>query len=234
VETWIQEVLNSESTKIITIAAVFFLGIASVFLCACNISVIGILTAYTGTIGTSGKTNKIIFSTSLFFLLGMLVSMTAIGGIIGFASEYINITMGVYWKVFAGLIAIFFGAFTLDLIPFKIPGFNLANQTLPKGIFSSFIFGLTIGGLSLACSSCCNPVFPLVMAVTFVKGSILWGILLLFSYALGYGLTLACITLLVSLGLGKMSNTFRNFGTYLKYVAGIIMLIIGFYLLLTL
>lgn len=75
------------------------------------------------------------------------------------------------------------------------------------------IFGLTIGGLTLASSSCCNPIFPVVLAVTFVKGSF-WGIMPMFAYALSYGLTFTAIMMGISLGFGKTSKTFTNLGMY--------------------
>ncbi|MFH0895590.1 MAG: cytochrome c biogenesis protein CcdA [Bacteroidota bacterium] len=232
-ESWIQDVLQSDQANISILIAVFLLGILSVFSCACNYSIIGIVAGYTGTIGSTGKT-KTIFKTGFFFLIGMVISMTAVGAIIGFASESIAGNMGTYWKIAAGLISIFFGLFSMNLLPFKLPGFTIKPEKQKEGFFSSLIFGLTIGGLSLAFSTCCSPIFPIVLATSFVKGSMLWGALLMFAFALGYSLTFAAIMVGVGLGIGKTSKATKRLGTIIQYAGGILMIAIGFYLLITL
>lgn len=231
-EAWIQQVLSSDQAGYTVLIGVFLFGIISVFTCACNFSIIAIVAGYSGTIGASSKTKVVIFNSLLFFT-GMLISMSVIGGIIGYASELISSSFGNYWKIAAGIVSVFFGLFTLDVLPFKMPNITLNPSRRKSGIFSSVIFGLTIGGLTLATGTCCNPVFPIILAVSFVKGSLIWGVLLLFFYALGYGLTFTAIMIGIGLGFGKTSRTFTKFGNVLKYAGGIIMLVVGFYLLVT-
>ncbi len=74
---------------------------------------------------------------------------------------------------------------------------------------------------------------PVILAASFVKGSTLWGVLMLFAYALGYGITLAVAMIGIGLGVGKISKSLSGFANILKYAAGIIMIIIGFYFLIT-
>lgn len=231
-EQWINHILSSDQAGITVMIAVFLLGLISVFACGCNFSIIGMVAGYSGTVGSTGRVKSVVWN-GIFFLLGMIVSMSIIGGIIGFASELISESFGNYWKIAAGLISIFFGLFSMDLLPFKLPGISINPVKKKDGIFASILFGLTIGGLTLACSSCCNPVFPIIMAVSFVKGSVVWGVLLLFAYALGYGITFAAIIIGIGLGFGKTSKSFSKFGKVLKYVGGILMIAIGFYLLIT-
>jgi cytochrome c biogenesis protein CcdA len=231
-EQWIQQVLSSDQAGFTVLMAVFLFGFLSVFTCACNFSIIGIIAGYSGTLGSTGKTKAVVLN-ALFFFIGMIVSMAIIGGIIGFASELISNSFGNYWKIAAGLISILFGLFSMDLLPFKIPAITINANNKKSGILSSIIFGLTIGGLTLACSSCCNPVFPIIMAVSFVKGSFIWGILLMITYAFGYGLTFVAIIIGIGFGFGKTSKTFTRFGNVLKYAGGIIMILVGFYLLIT-
>jgi cytochrome c biogenesis protein CcdA len=231
-EDWIQQTLSSDQAGFTVLAAVFIFGIISVFSCACNFSVIGIIAGYSGTIGSTGKTKAVLLN-SLFFLIGMVISMAALGGIIGYASELISVSFGNYWKIAAGLVSIFFGLLTMDFLPFKMPGVKINMEKKKTGTLASILFGLTIGGLTLACSGCCNPVFPIILAVSFVKGSFVWGMLLMVAYAFGYGLTFAAIIIGIGLGLGKTSRTFEKAGKVLKYAGGIIMIVIGFYLLIT-
>lgn len=230
-ETWVKEILGSGQAGITVLIAVFAMGMISVVTCACNFATLGVVAGYTGTIGAAGKTKAVLWS-GIFFLAGTIISLTAIGGIIGYASELINDSFGIYWKVAAGLIAIFFGLYAMDFLPFKIPSINITHENHDGNLFSAMVFGFTVGGLSSACSLCCNPFLPIVLAASFVKGSFVWGILMLLSFSLGYGLLLAAGMIGLGLGIGKISKVLSRFGTIIKYAGGIAMIAIGFYLLI--
>jgi len=229
---WINSILNSDQAGIIVFLAVFLLGVVSVFSCACNFAAIGAVAGYTGTLGATGKTKTVVVS-SVFFLLGTVVALSAIGCLIGYASEFINTSMGNYWKIAAGIISILFGVYILDILPFKVPGISVNLQNKKSGIAGAVLFGFIIGGVTSLGSLCCNPVFPLVMAASFVKGSTLWGFFMLFFYALGYGIMLAAAMLGVGLGLGKLSKLLSKFAVFIKYAGGITLIILGFYFLIT-
>jgi cytochrome c biogenesis protein CcdA len=231
-EEWISQVMSSDQAGIAVLLAVFLFGIIGVVTCGCNYAIIGIVAGYTGAIGSTGKTKAIVWS-GVFFLLGTMISMAVIGGIIGYAGNLISNSFGIYWQIIAGLVMIFFGLFTLDILPFKIPSVTFNTEKKSGSVFSSMIFGLTVGGLATAFNTCCNPVFPIVLAASFVKGSILWGILLLLAFALGYGLPLAAAMVGVGLGFGKISKKASAFGKVIKYTGGIALIVIGFYFLIT-
>jgi len=229
---WINSVLSSNQAGVVALAAVFLLGVISVFTCACNFAALGIMGGYAGTMSTTGKAKTVVVS-SVCFVLGTIIALSAVGCLIGFASEFVNTTMGNYWKIAAGIIAIFFGVYTLDILPFKIAGITPNFQTKKSGIAGAIIFGFVIGGATSLGSLCCNPVFPIVLGASFLKGSTLWGFALLFFYALGYGVTIAAGMLGIGLGLGKISKVLTKSATVIKYVGGITLIILGFYLLIT-
>ena len=229
---WINSVLSTDSTGIIVFAAVFLLGIISVFTCACNFAAIGAVTSYTGTLGATGKTKTIIVS-SICFLLGIVLALSAIGCLIGYAGELVNVSMGNYWKIAAGIITIFFGVYTLDILPFKPSVISHNFQSKKNSVAGAVLFGFIIGGITSLGSLCCNPIFPIVMGASFLKGSTLWGFFMLFSYSLGYGVTLAAAMLGVGLGIGKISQILSKTAMFIKYVSGITLIGLGFYFLLT-
>jgi cytochrome c biogenesis protein CcdA len=231
-QEWINSILSSDQTGIIVFAAVFLLGVVSVFTCACNFAAIGVVAGYTGTLGATGKT-KTVVAGSVFFLLGIVISLSAVGCLIGFASELVSASMGNYWKIAAGSIAILFGVYNLDILPFKIKGISSNFQNKKSSIAGAMLFGFVMGGATSLGSLCCNPIFPVVMGASFLKGSTLWGFFMLFFYALGYGVTLAAAMLGVGLGLGKMSKLLSKFAVVIKYVGGITLIALGFYLLFT-
>jgi cytochrome c biogenesis protein CcdA len=229
---WINSVLSADQAGIIVFAAVFLLGVISVFTCACNFAAIGAVAGYTGTVSASGKTKSVVVS-SVSFLLGTVIALSAIGCLIGYAGEFISASMGNYWKIAAGIIAILFGAFTLDILPVKVKILSPDYQNKKSSIAGAVLFGFIMGGAISLSNLCCNPIFPIIMAATFVKGSALWGFLMLFFYAFGYGVTIAAMMLGVGLGLGKMSKMLSKFAVIIKYAGGITLIILGFYFLLT-
>jgi len=229
---WIYSLLSSDQTGIIALVAVFLLGVVSVFTCACNFAVLGIVGGYTSTLSATSKTKAVIVS-SLFFLVGTVVAMSILGFIIGFAGELISASTGNYWKIAAGIILILFGTYTLDILPFKIPGFSINFQNKKSGIAGAVLFGFMVGSLTSLGTLCCNPIFPIVAAASLVTGSTLWGFFLLFFYALGFGATIAAAMLGVGLGLGKLSKWLTKSTVVIKYLGGITLIGLGFYLIIT-
>ena len=231
--TWINQVLSSDHATITILIAVFVMGMISVVTCGCNFAVIGVVAGYTGASSTETKTRTLIFR-GLAFLIGGVVSMALIGALFGYAGQWVSNSFGNYWKIAAGLIAIFFGLYSMDFVPFKLPGLSIKPGESGQNIFSAILFGLAIGGLSSALNSCCNPLFPVILAASFVKGSAVWGLTMLTSFALGYGLPLAAMMVGLGLGLGKVSKTLALVGAVVKYLGGISLVVLGFYFLLTL
>lgn len=230
--TWINQVLSNEHATVMVLIAVFLMGMISVVTCGCNFAIIGVVAGYTGASSSSGKIGSV-FLRGFSFLIGAIISMALIGSLFGYAGELISDSLGNYWKIAAGLIAILFGLYSMELVPFKLPGFSIKTNDSRQNIFSAIIFGLAVGGLSAACNSCCNPFFPVILAASFVKGSAVWGFIMLTTFALGFGLPLAVMIVGVSLGLGKISKTLSLIATIVKYIGGITLVAFGFYLLIS-
>jgi len=232
-DTWINQVLSNEHASIMVLIAVLVMGILSVFTCACNFAIIGVVAGYSGASPATGKTKMLILK-GFAFLLGTIISMSVIGALFGFAGKWISDSLGSYWKIAAGLVAILFGLYSMELVPFKLPGISIKTKESQQNIFTAIIFGLAVGGLSAACNSCCNPFFPVILAASFVKGSAIWGFMMLTTFALGFGLPLAAMIVGVSLGVGKISKTLSVIVKVVKYIGGIALIGFGFYLLLSL
>lgn len=231
--TWINQVLSNDHATITVLIAVFLMGMISVVTCGCNFAIIGVVAGYSGASSSTDKT-KTVWLRGITFLIGGIVSMAVIGTMFGYASEWISDSFGKYWKIAAGLISILFGLYSMELLPFKLPGISIKTHQTQRSIFSAILFGLAIGGLSTTLNSCCNPIFTVILAASFIKGGALWGLMMLTSFALGYGLPLAAAIIGFGIGLGKISKTLSLFGTIVKYTGGTILVVLGFYLLLSL
>ena len=230
--TWINQVLSSDHANITVLIAVFLMGMVSVVTCGCNFAVIGVVAGYSGASSSSRNTGTV-FLRGFSFLVGAVISMAVIGSLFGYAGKFVSDSLGNYWKIAAGLIAIFFGLYSMDMVPFKVPALSIKPGRSQQNIFSAILFGLAVGGLSTALNSCCNPIFPVILAASFVKGSAVWGLIMLSAFGLGYGMPLAGMMVGLSLGVGKISRTMTVIGTIAKYGGGIALVILGFYFLLT-
>lgn len=230
---WINQVLTSDHATITVLIAVFVMGVISVVTCGCNFAVIGVVAGYSGVSSLTGRTKTVVVK-GVAFLVGTVVSMAVIGALFGYAGQWISASFGNYWKIAAGLISIFFGLYSMDLLPFTIPGISIKSRETEQNLFSAILFGLAVGGVSSALNSCCNPLFPVILAASFVKGSAVWGFMMLTTFALGYGLPLAAMMVGLTLGLGRVTKTMTLVGTLVKYIGGIALVILGFYFLLTL
>ena len=229
---WINQVLSNEHASIMILIAVLVMGMLSVFTCACNFAIIGVVAGYSGASPVTGKTKMLIWK-GLAFLLGTIISMSVIGALFGFTGKWISDSLGSYWKIAAGLVAIIFGLYSMELVPFKLPGIAIKPKESQQNVFSAIIFGLAVGGLSAACNTCCNPFFPVILAASFVKGSAVWGFIMLTTFAIGFGVPLATMIVGISLGLGKISKALSLVVDITKYVGGFALVALGFYLLFT-
>lgn len=230
--TWISQVLSNEHASIMILIAVLVMGMLSVFTCACNFTIIGVVAGYTGATSATGKTRLLIWK-GFAFLAGTIISMALIGALFGYAGEMISDSLGDYWKIAAGLTAVVFGLYTMDLFPVRLPGIAMKPGRDEKNFFSAILFGLAVGGLSSAVNSCCNPLFPVILAASFMKGSAMWGLVMLTFFALGFGLPLAAMMVGLGLGIGRASGALKIVGTVVKYAGGTALVILGFYFLLT-
>jgi cytochrome c-type biogenesis protein len=231
-ETWIHEVLNSGHAGITVLIAVFFLGMIGVVTCGCNYAIFAVVAGYSGTGNASGKVGPVV-GAGIAFLAGAILSMAVIGALFGYAGGLISASFGNYWKVAAGLVCIFFGLYSMNFLPFRLPSFKINKENPKTGLISAILFGLAVGGLATAFNSCCNPVFPIILAASFVKGSTAWGLLMLSVFALGYALPLAAGIVGLRFGLGKLSGTVERIGKIIQYAGGMLLVIMGFYFLVT-
>ena len=229
-EHWINQALNSGQSGIIVLFAVFIFGMIGVLTCACNFALFAVVAGYSGSAEVSDKP-KTVFWSGIAFLAGAVITMAAIGALFGYAGKMVGTSFGLYWNIAAGLICIFFGLYSMDILPFRIPSIKVNTTNIKTGYLSAIIFGLTVGGISTAFNTCCNPIFPIILAASFVKGSTIWGLLMLSVFALGYAFPLTLAFAGIRLGIGKLSKSLNRIGTIIQYSGGALLVIMGFYFL---
>lgn len=231
-EEWVRNILHSDTFSAAAIPAAFLLGVIGTITSCFNFAILALISSFSGTLSGTDKKIKVLSSGVIFFF-GILISIFLIGVAAGSLGKIVIQNVGNYWKIVVGIFCLFFGLVSLKLIPIKLPQFNISKNAKNSGLLSALIFGLLVGGLSTAGSVCCNPLFPLVIGSTFLKGSTLWGMVILIAFAIGYALPLSLAMIGLSLGFNKISTVVNKINIVIQYLGGAVMIILGFYFLLT-
>lgn len=227
---WAKTILEQAGFRPVALPLAFILGLASAIASACcTLPLLGAIVGYSGTREDSDRRAN--FLTALFFMLGTTIAIVILGVVAGFIGQVAQDIMGKYWKVFAGLIAIFVGLAALKLLPFKSPTKTVRSKSRPKGLLGAATFGLVMGGGISVASLACNPGIFIILGVAVLQGYSLWAMGITAAYAVGFSLPLAVIMLGVSLG--KSAIRAKRVETAIRIIAGALLILAGFYFLAT-
>jgi len=195
----------------------------------CTLPALGLVAGYSGTRHQGSR--KEILKSAILFMFGTIVSLMIIGAISGFVGQMAQSTLGRYWKVFAGVIAVVLGLASLKLLPFDISfgKFSIAKKEL--GPVGQILTGIALGGIVAVSSLPCNPGIFIVMGAAILQGAILWAMCLLGAYAVGFALPLGLLMLGISLGNFTLAS--KGMDKALRWISGGILIVIGFYFLLS-
>ena len=232
---WVQEIMNWAKTVLeqtgfrpVALPLAFVLGLASALASACcTLPLIGAIVGYSGTREDENRRAK--FLAAFCFMLGTTIALVILGYVAGFIGQVAQDVMGKYWKVFAGLIAIFVGLAALKLLPFNFSTKAIKGKPRPEGFFSAIVFGLVMGGGVSVASLACNPGIFIVLGVAVLQGYTVWAMGLMAAYAIGFSFPLAIIMLGVSFG--KTAIKAKSAESFIRIAGGVLLLVAGFYLL---
>jgi cytochrome c biogenesis protein CcdA len=153
----------------------------------------------------------------LFAAAGAIVSWTAVS--VGEYSPWLTVVIGL-------LLAVVGVAFVFGWEPkLALPRLDKGGRT--RGLWSMFVFGLSYAIASLSCTI--GP-FTTVVATTFSRSSVAAGVLAFAAYALGMGLLLTALTVTLALARQGFVNHLRRALPYISKVSGVIMAVVGVYL----
>lgn len=196
----------------------------------CTLPALGLVAGYSGT-QHQGSRREIVKS-AVLFMFGTIVSLMIIGAISGFVGQVAQSTLGKYWKLFAGVIAVILGLGTLKLLPFNISFGKIKTSKKDLGPIGQIFTGIALGGIVAVSSLPCNPGIFIVMGAAILQGAVLWAMLLLGMYAIGFALPLGLLMLGISLGNFTLAS--KGMDKAIRWISGGILILIGFYFLLTL
>jgi cytochrome c biogenesis protein CcdA len=195
----------------------------------CTLPALGLVAGYSGTQNQGNR--KDIVKSAVLFMLGTIISLMVIGAISGFVGQMAQSTLGKYWKLFAGVIAVLLGLASLKLLPFNISFGKFSPTKRELGPIGQILTGIALGGIVAVSSLPCNPGIFIVMGAAILQGAVLWAICLLGFYAIGFALPLGLLMLGISLGNFTLAS--KGMDKALRWLSGGILIVIGFYFLFT-
>lgn len=229
---WITEALQAGIHGPLALPLAFLLGLMSTVAGACcTLPAISMLAAYSGTRQDANRQAALL--AAAFFMIGTVLALVILGWVAGMLGQAAQVFLGRYWRVLAGMAAVILGLAALKFLPFKIPGasFGGDGRRLSGGRISAVVGGLALGGGLAACSLPCNPGIILILGASLITGRIWWSMALMAAFAMGFSLPLAAIVLGVSAG--KASINAEKYQEVIRWAAGLLLVIAGFYLLIT-
>lgn len=226
---WAGTVLGQTGFQPAALPLAFLLGLFSALASACcTLPILGAVVGYSGTRRDTER--RSLFLSAFFFMAGTIIALMFLGSVAAFIGQTAQSSMGKYWKIFAGIIAILAGIATLDLLPVRLPeiktGWLSANR---KGHVGSTLFGFVIGGGIGVCSLPCNPGIFIILGVAVLQGYSFWALAIMAMYAVGFSLPLTAIVIGVSFGTSAIK--LKSIEKIIRITGGIILIIAGFYFL---
>ncbi len=230
IQQWTNDLVESQLNSPIFFISIFILGLVAAVGSACNVGVLAAITSYAGSESNS-KSKASHLKTGLSFLLGNIISLSIVGALTGLISASIGQIVGQYWILVAGILMVYLGLMSLDMLPFKINvGSNISSK-ISKLANKSFLFGLLLGGFATACSVGCSPIFPIILGTSYLQGSMLLGWFTLFVFAIGYSIPLGALLIGFGIGFNKFSDKLLKNKQIISQVSGVALVVLGFGLL---
>ncbi len=209
---------------ILALGAVFLAGVLS-SASPCVLATIPLVVGFVGGYADGDRWKA--FRYSLIFILGLSLTFTAFGAAAGLLGTMFG-TLGGGWYIAAGIVALVMGGQMMGLYEIRLP---IRRDFKPKqgGMVGAFLLGLFFGVVS---SPCATPVLVVILTYVATKGQVLYGTALLFAYAIGH-----CLLMLAAGTFTGFIESFVkakgvvNFSLWTKRLGGLVVAIVGGYLL---
>ena len=222
----LQEMASDPSALLLALG----LGAASAIASACcTLPAMAVLIGYSGAQAHGDRAKAI--RSALYFTLGVVLALIVIGGVAGFVGRMSQAVLGSSWKVVAGIIAVALGLATLDLLPVKLGTGKLSGIGPRVAQLGPALAGLALGGIVAVSSLPCNPGIFIVIGAAVLQGRVIWAMLLLGAFAIGFSLPLGAVMLGISLS--RVTFAAKGMDRAIRWVCGSVLVAAGLYFVIT-
>ncbi len=214
------------TTQPLLAVPVVFVGGLMTALNPCVLASIPLAIGFVGGYAT-GRSKSYALLLALFLFLGIAAAFTVLGVVASLAGTLFG-TTSKFWPVLIVVVCLVMGGQILVFPRFEIP---LPRGFTPKagGVLGAFLLGALTGVIATPCAM---PVLAVVLTYVASKGNVVYGGLLLFTYALGHS-----VLVLVagsSIGIAEAmvnSKGLKQASTILKKASGVLLLLVAAYFL---
>jgi len=191
----------------------------------CVLAIIPLVIGFVGGYSEGNKRKAVTYA--VVFALGLSITFTVLGGIASLIGGLFG-DVGKFWYYLAAAVAIVMGLYLTGVVRFKLPQ-PVTLKSKHKGIVGAFLLGLLFGVVS---SPCATPVLAVILAFVATKGRIIYGMSLLFVYAVGH----CALIVLAGVFTGFVesyakSKGVSNFSSLTKKISGVLIFLAGLYIL---
>ncbi|MEO0080124.1 MAG: cytochrome c biogenesis protein CcdA [candidate division WOR-3 bacterium] len=213
------------SQPLLAFPVVFLGGLAT----AMNPCVLASIPLAIGFVGgyTPGRSKGYALLLALFLFFGIAVAFTALGLVAGLAGTLFG-TTSKFWPVMIVVVCFAMGFQILFFPNFELP---LPKGMAPRvgGVVGAFLLGVLTGVIATPCAM---PILAVLLTFVASKGNLVYGGLLLFTYALGHSvLVLVAGT---SIGIAEAlvsSKGLQKASLLIKKASGVLLLLVGMFFL---
>jgi len=210
----------------ITLPISFLAGLIS-FLSPCVLPLIpGYISYISGTSFNKlvEKKKNLIVVKTVFFTLGFSFVFIALGSTASFIGNFFLINSEIF-RIFAGIIIIFFSLQLLEIINFKFMKKDI--RVFTNQYNHSLVFPLLVGAaFGFGWTPCIGPILGSILALAAIEENINKSILLLTFYSLGLAIPFIISGILIDKFL-LFSKSFRKYISTITKVGGTILLLTG-------
>ena len=191
----------------------------------CVLAIIPLVIGFVGGYSEGNRKKAVVYA--VVFALGLSITFTILGGIASLVGGLFG-DVGRFWYYFAAAVAMIMGLYLVGVMRFKIPQ-PVTLKTKHKGVIGAFLLGLLFGAVS---SPCATPVLAVILAFVATKARVVYGMSLLFVYAIGH----CALIVLAGVFTGfvesyAQSKGVANFSSLTKKVSGVLLFLAGLYIL---
>ncbi len=209
------------SQPLLAVPVVFLGGLVT----ALNPCVLASIPLAIGFVGgyAAGRSKGYAVLLALFLFLGIAAAFTVLGMVAGLAGTLFG-TTSKFWPILIVIVCLVMGVQILFFPAFEIP---MPRGFAPKagGMVGAFLLGALTGVIATPCAM---PVLAVVLTYVASKGNVLYGGLLLLTYALGHSLLVLVAG--SSIGIAEAmvnSKGLKRASNILKKASGVLLLLVA-------
>lgn len=216
-----------QGQQLIAFALVFIAGLVSAA-SPCVLAAIPLVIGYVGGYAGGSRMRSALFSA--VFVFGLSLTFTLLGA----AASYVGQLLDFFgdWPVYCfAALAVLMGLHLMEIISVPMP-LQRSVKVKSRGLTGAFLLGLLTGAVS---SPCATPVLAVILGYASSEKDVLYGSLLLFTYAIGHCALIFAAG--VSVGIAESlinSRGVKNWALYAKKFSGAALACTGLYFVYTL